>query len=163
MGIFALRDRLIEEYRRYVRGFVVVKEGDVRRFVDDHFNRGELWPEPLVQLNPSVEPGRSIDELVRQGVLHPECRNTFRRRDTEHSYGRPIVLQRHQAESLAAAASGRSYVLTTGTGSGKSLTYFITIVDYVPRNGPGKAPRRQLPRCPAPYGSCPGNRIATGA
>mgnify|MGYP000748829652 CR=1 FL=1 len=34
--------------------------------------------------------------------------------------------------------SATSYVLTTGTGSGKSLAYFIPIVDYVLRHGSGK-------------------------
>jgi ATP-dependent helicase YprA (DUF1998 family) len=34
--------------------------------------------------------------------------------------------------------TGANYVLTTGTGSGKSLSYIVPIVDHVLRRGPGR-------------------------
>jgi ATP-dependent helicase YprA (DUF1998 family) len=40
-----------------------------------------------------------------------------------------LPLHKHQAEAISLASAGESYVLTTGTGSGKSLSYFIPIVD----------------------------------
>jgi ATP-dependent helicase YprA (DUF1998 family) len=40
-----------------------------------------------------------------------------------------LPLPKHQAEAIGLALAGESYVLTTGTGSGKSLAYFIPIVD----------------------------------
>src|SRR5690606_38838109 len=93
---------------------------------------GRLWPDPLIQLNPLFEPGDSIDELVDGGVLHEECRRIFTRKvpGTE-SPGEPIRLYRHQSEAIRLARSRGNYVLTTGTGSGKSLTYIIPIVDLV--------------------------------
>src|SRR5690606_22381682 len=45
----------------------------------------------------------------------------------------PLSLYRHQREAVEAARTGDSYVLTTGTGSGKSLSYIIPIVDRVLR------------------------------
>ena len=36
------------------------------------------------------------------------------------------------------AKEGKSYVLTSGTGSGKSMTYIVPIVDHVLRRGSGK-------------------------
>ena len=54
--------------------------------------------------------------------------------------GRPIILHEHQREALN-AATGESYVVTTGTGSGKSLTYYIPIVDRIVREGSGKGVR----------------------
>ncbi|MDP9477784.1 MAG: DEAD/DEAH box helicase, partial [Actinomycetota bacterium] len=44
----------------------------------------------------------------------------------------------HQAEAIKTARAGHNYVLTTGTGSGKSLSYIVPIVDHVLRRGPGK-------------------------
>jgi ATP-dependent helicase YprA (DUF1998 family) len=42
-----------------------------------------------------------------------------------------LRLHQHQREAVEAARTGDSYVLTTGTGSGKSLAYIIPIVDRV--------------------------------
>ncbi|HCZ14851.1 MAG TPA: hypothetical protein DHV85_09675 [Candidatus Accumulibacter sp.] len=42
-----------------------------------------------------------------------------------------LRLFKHQQEALSFAQTGASYVLTTGTGSGKSLAYFIPIVDAI--------------------------------
>jgi very-short-patch-repair endonuclease len=47
-------------------------------------------------------------------------------------------LHRHQREAVEVARAGANYVLTTGTGSGKSLAYLVPIVDHVLRNGSGK-------------------------
>ncbi|WP_279473287.1 DEAD/DEAH box helicase [Actinomadura darangshiensis] len=45
-------------------------------------------------------------------------------------------MHRHQREAIDAAGAPErdSYVLTTGTGSGKSLTYIVPIVDSVLRD-----------------------------
>lgn len=47
--------------------------------------------------------------------------------------GTPLRLYKHQTDAIKIAKRGQSYVLTTGTGSGKSLGYFIPIVDDVLR------------------------------
>ncbi|WP_222850191.1 DEAD/DEAH box helicase [Allosaccharopolyspora coralli] len=52
--------------------------------------------------------------------------------------GHPLVLHQHQSEAIETAATGESYVLTTGTGSGKSLSYIVPIVDRVLREGSGR-------------------------
>ena len=49
-----------------------------------------------------------------------------------------MTLHRHQVDAIRAARDDRNYVLTTGTGSGKSLSYIIPIVDHVLRTGSGK-------------------------
>ncbi len=63
----------------------------------------------------------------------------FRRgKSPSDATGQPLLLHRHQREAIEAARTGANYVLTTGTGSGKSLAYLIPIVDHVLRNGSGK-------------------------
>ena len=69
-----------------------------------------------------------MSELVDQGLLQPPARDIFRLEN-----GRQLRLHRHQKEAVEAARTGKSYVLTTGTGSGKSLAYIIPIVDDVLR------------------------------
>ena len=66
---------------------------------------GLLWPDPQIGLNPAFEPGGTIDELVAEGLLHPECEPIFRVGKTAHdAVGRPMTLHRHQVDAIRAAA-----------------------------------------------------------
>src|SRR5262245_24977788 len=136
MNIFDLRQHLIDDYSTYIKSFIKVRNARVHEYVDEElFQRDVLWPEPLIQLNPLFEAGETVDELMAKGLLHADCGSIFRRgKDEENLEGTPFRLHRHQSEAIKLAHAGQSYVLTTGTGSGKSLSYIIPIVDYVLRN-----------------------------
>jgi hypothetical protein len=142
MNVFDLRERLVNDYADYTRSFINIRDEGIRDLVDREVAEGLLWPNPILQLNPAFEPGETIDELAEAGVLDAECRRIFRRDKTnDEPDGKPLRLHRHQAEAIKVARSGANYVLTTGTGSGKSLTYIIPIVDHVLRRGSGKGIR----------------------
>ena len=119
MDVFALRDKLIRDYATYIESFIHIGDDRVREHVDGELDAGLLWPDPLLQLNPSFEPGAWIDDLVDGGKLHPLCRDIFRLKPTNKP-DKPLRLHRHQAEAIQAASSGDSYVLTTGIGSGNA-------------------------------------------
>jgi ATP-dependent helicase YprA (DUF1998 family) len=138
MDIFDFRRRLVDDYAGYTRGFIHVREERLRDFVDRQLEEGVLWPEPLIQLNPAFEPGESIDELVARRELHQEGSRVFRRKPRPDSAGDPLRLHRHQSEAIRVARTGLPYVLTTGTGSGKSLAYIVPAVDHVLRRGSGQ-------------------------
>ncbi len=140
MDVFELRNTLISDYATYIRSFIHIQDERIHRHVADELSQGLLWPEPLLQLNPSFKPGAWIDELVRHGLLHDECRRIFQLKDP-HQPARPLRLHYHQTEAVEAAASGESYVLTTGTGSGKSLAYMVPIVNDVLQRGSGRGIR----------------------
>jgi ATP-dependent helicase YprA (DUF1998 family) len=139
MDVFQLRQQLVDDYGEYIQSFLDIADPRIRDLVERQLSEGLLWPHQLVQLNPAFEPGETVEQLVTQGVLHDECRGIFRRDKTpSNPVGRDLRLHRHQAEAIRVARSGRSYILTTGTGSGKSLAYIIPIVDHVLRRGAGK-------------------------
>src|SRR5690349_15350883 len=139
MDVFELRRQLVNDYAEYVQSFLDIADERIRTLVDESLAQGLLWPHPLIQLNPAFERGETIDALVGQGVLHEECRRIFRRaKSPEDPVGRDLQLHRHQAEAIRIARTGAPYVLTTGTGSGKSLAYIIPIVDWVLRRGSGQ-------------------------
>ncbi|MFN8542047.1 MAG: DEAD/DEAH box helicase, partial [Thermomicrobiales bacterium] len=141
MNIFQLRDEVIANYRAYVESFLRIDNPEIRSYVQQELDNGRLWPEPLVQLNPSFEPGETVEALAHQGLLVGECGRIFRRGKSEDGTpdtGQPLRLHRHQQEAVEVARTGASYILTTGTGSGKSLAYFVPIVDHVLRHGSGQ-------------------------
>lgn len=138
MNIFKLRNELVSEYSNYVDSFLQMRDQRIREYVDQEIDAGLFWPNPLIQLNPAFEAGASVDELVDDGVLDEGCRRAFRAKSEDDPAGNRLRLHRHQEQAIRAAKTGSSYVLTTGTGSGKSLAYIIPIVDHVLRRGPGK-------------------------
>lgn len=138
MDVFELRKRLVDDYSSYVKSFIRIRDKRIGTYVEERLSEGLLWPEPLIQMNPSFEMGEWIEELVDQGVLHKECREVFRIKTSSTGESAPLRLYRHQAEAARAAKTGGNYVLTTGTGSGKSLSYIVPIVNHVLKNGSGK-------------------------
>jgi ATP-dependent helicase YprA (DUF1998 family)/very-short-patch-repair endonuclease len=138
MDIFRYREDLIGDYSAYVKGFLEVHATEVEQFVTSRLDGGFLWPKPLVQLNPAFIQGPTIDDLVDQKRLHATCKQIFRRGKTvSDPLGATLRLHRHQEEAIDCAQQGVNYVLTTGTGSGKSLAYLIPIIDHVLKNGSG--------------------------
>jgi ATP-dependent helicase YprA (DUF1998 family) len=138
MNVFELNRHLISDYSSYIRSFIQIRDKQIDEYVQKSLDEGLLWPEPLIQLNPSFEPGQWIDELVTSNILHPECSRVFRINKSQQEEGQPLRLHKHQVDAIKAAKAGDSYVLTTGTGSGKSLAYIVPIVDYVLRRGSGR-------------------------
>ncbi len=128
MNVFELRDRLVADYASYTRSFIKIVDPRISAKVDSELTAGAFWPEPLLQLNPTFLPGGTIDELVASGKLHAECAKIFRidKSETDHT-GKQLLLHAHQREAILKAKEGKSYVLTSGTGSGKSLTYIVPI------------------------------------
>jgi Lhr-like helicase len=142
MDAFEVHRRLISDYQQFTEGFVDIQDSGIRDSVEDQSARGAQWPAPWLSLNPSFESGGRIDELTRGGVLHPECERIFREKQDQEDVGKAsITLHRHQREAIEVARSRRSYALTTGTGSGKSLSYIVPIVDRVLREGSGRGVR----------------------
>src|SRR5438132_10870570 len=122
MNVFELRHRVVDDYSSYVRSFIRVLDPTIAGAVDSELNGGILWPEPLIQLNPSFEPGEYIDQLVKEKLLEPECSQIFRRDKDKPDFkgvGRALRLHKHQVDAIRTAQAGHNYVLTTGTGSGK--------------------------------------------
>lgn len=129
MTIFDLHSAVLREYRDFVRSFLIIADERIRQFVDQALDeQAHLWPDFLLQVSPAYERAATVDELAQQGLLHPETARIFRT-----SSGAPFRLYWHQAQALEKAQQGRSYVVTSGTGSGKSLTYFLPIVDFILR------------------------------
>ncbi|RSM93740.1 DEAD/DEAH box helicase [Nonomuraea sp. WAC 01424] len=141
MDVFEVHQRLIRDYESYTSSLVEVRDQAIAAHVDRELQLKTRWPDPWVSLNPRFVSGGTIPELITDDVLHPGSDAIFRDKK-EGLPGSPLTLYRHQREAVELAQDGRSYVLTTGTGSGKSLTYIVPIVDSVlrdPRPGQIKA------------------------
>lgn len=138
MNIFSLRNQLIGSYSEYISSFIKIRDQKIHEYIMACLEQGLLWPDPLIQLNPTFEPGGLIEDLCSEGILNKECNRIFRRKKTVEDYGLPLRLHKHQEDAIRTAVKGNNYILTTGTGSGKSLAYIVPIVNHVLENGSGK-------------------------
>jgi hypothetical protein len=87
MNVLDLRTRLANDYARYTRSFIKIADPRINERVERALNNGALWPEPLLQLNPTFLPGGTIEDLVADATLHSECARIFRinKSDSDHS------------------------------------------------------------------------------
>ncbi|MET7712977.1 protein kinase [Streptomyces sp. NPDC005407] len=134
MDVFGIHADLISEYESFTKSATVVRDARIAGFVEDDLAAKSQWPDPWLSLNPFFADGGQVTDLVRDGVLHPRCAEIFQAGKKETSPrpdGRPLTFHLHQRQAIEAAQAGDSYVLTTGTGSGKSLAYIVPIVDRV--------------------------------
>ena len=72
MDVFRVRDKVIDDYRSFTTAVIDIKDARLKDFYQTELDRDRQWPEPWISLNPAFETGGRIDELVREGLLHPE-------------------------------------------------------------------------------------------
>ena len=136
MKAFEFNHRLVDSYARFSRSFSTVRSTDLKAEIDRQYDAGRFWPDALLSLNPRYLQGPTVDELVVSGDLDEATGRIFRFGST------PLRFHRHQAQAIAKARAGQSYVVTTGTGSGKSLCFFVPVVDAIVRARKAGRPRR---------------------
>lgn len=123
MEIFDSHQRIVKLYDNYIRSFIHIADERIGQRVSDELDAKKLYPEPLIQFNPGYEKGLAFRELCASGVLHQEVGNIF-----------DFTPHKHQESAFRLGTKGKSFVVTSGTGSGKSLTYLVPVFDFVFRN-----------------------------
>jgi len=124
MNIFKVHNQIISDYKSYIKSFLFIRDERISEVVDEELEAGRLWPEPLIQFNPTFEKGTSMSKLVDEGVVAPELNDIFDGFD----------LYRHQVEAIKKGVQDQSFIVTSGTGSGKSLTFLATIFSDLLKN-----------------------------
>ncbi len=117
MNVFQTHAGIIEDYATYIRSFLNIADPTIFEVVEEELSKGKLWPEPLLQFNPSFEIVGSVTDLANTGTLHSDIADIF----TGYS------LYRHQVEAIQLGTAGKDFIVTSGTGSGKSLTYIFPL------------------------------------
>ena len=129
LDIFALREHLAKQYRAFATSFTTIHSKDINDEIQKIYDNAHYWPAPLIQINPNYKKAdATIEQLIQAHSLEPEIAQIFCNDNKV-----PLRLYEHQIESIAHANRHESYVVTTGTGSGKSLCFFIPIVNTIIR------------------------------
>ena len=117
MNVFDLRDCVVADYASYIKSFINIADPEISKTVHSALSDGKLWPDPLLQFNPAYEQVGSVESIAQAGILHSAMPSIFK----------GYSIYRHQLEAIRLGVQGRDFVVTSGTGSGKSLTYIASI------------------------------------
>jgi len=122
MDPFKIYKAVKEQYKSYIQTFQVFKSDRIRSFVETGINNGSmLWQEPVIQINKRYKAGEPLTELIGKGWLHANCNEVYP----------GFIPYAHQQKAVEIAAYRKENLLvTTGTGSGKSICFELPIVSY---------------------------------
>ena len=121
----ASSELIMTSYRRYLRSLLPIRDKAIATALDEQIVSSPLLAKgPFLEATPPYETGASLRELIDEGVLDPGMR----------ALGGPALpldrpLYRHQDQAIKKAVAGRNLVVATGTGSGKTETFLLPILN----------------------------------
>ena len=117
---------ITDDYLRYLSSVFSIHDPEYQhQFSEQLKHRDVFYKGPYLEVTDAFVKGPSIRQLITEGKLPEEFEKLGFHLD------RPLY--QHQADALNVAASGRNLVVSTGTGSGKTESFLIPILDYILR------------------------------
>lgn len=120
----------------YIR-FSLPIEKSVHEFtphVEKLFAEHKFAKAPYLELMTGYKAGESLQELAEDGVIHAETASIFAKAFLGADTPEKFFLYTHQANAIRAVCGhGKNLIVCSGTGSGKTETFLIPLVDYLVR------------------------------
>ena len=122
MDPFKIHKAVKDQYKSYIQTFQVFKNADIKAFVDEGINKRKmLWQEPVIQISKRFKAGLPVTDLISKNWLHSNCIKIYP----------GFIPYAHQQKALEIASNKKeNLIVTTGTGSGKSICFELPIVSY---------------------------------
>lgn len=111
-----------ERYKEYLKSSFKFGKSNLQKLFIEQLDREELFKGPYVDMSFPFERGKNLDSLINEGVV---CK-LFRRLE-DIKFTRPLYS--HQEEAIRLIGRGRSAIITTGTGSGKTESFLYPILN----------------------------------
>ncbi|MBU8833321.1 DEAD/DEAH box helicase [Mycolicibacterium goodii] len=126
-------------YRRYLSSLLAVRDPKIDAALRKAIDGTNLLDKgPYLEATPPYAPGKPLRDLIAEGVLAPSFAELA---SDALPLDRPLYV--HQEQSIRKVAAGRNIVVATGTGSGKTESFLLPILDSLVREreqgglGPG--------------------------
>jgi ATP-dependent helicase YprA (DUF1998 family)/very-short-patch-repair endonuclease len=122
----AVRD-LVGEYRRFLRTSYRFLDPHLRDQFEAHLSTVDVIVRgPFVTLGRDFVKGGPLSDLIANGAAHPELPRA------RWAFGAEPMFA-HQQRAFDIGRAGRSFVVTTGTGSGKTEAFLLPVFDGILR------------------------------
>lgn len=120
-------DKLRDDYLNYISSILSVKDSKITSLAHEAVRRAEFVKGPYLETTLPFQDGKSLKELVEEGLLSSE----FEKMGRSVHYS-DWKLRIHQEQALRKSIQDKcNIVVSTGTGSGKTECYLYPVFDYL--------------------------------
>ena len=92
---------------------------------------------PYLEVNDVFQSGKSIEQLIEEGVLSPLFRRLEEKKELSSKNKKSLPIERplylHQEKAIRTLVCGKNAVVSTGTGSGKTNCFLIPVINELLR------------------------------
>ncbi len=112
-------------YKRYLKTLLAPRDERLAAAFDAEIDVSTMLIKgPILEMTPPYETGATCRQLIDEGVLHPE----FVKINSEAlPIDQPLYV--HQESAIRKFIAGRNLAVSTGTGSGKTESFLIPIIN----------------------------------
>ena len=112
-------------YKRYLKTLLAPSDPKMARAFENEIDESQLLTKgPLLELTPPYALGCTPRQLINDGTLHP----AFAQLDS-NAIPLDRALYVHQETAIRKLVAGRNLVVSTGTGSGKTESFLVPILN----------------------------------
>jgi len=120
--ILSATKHIIDKYTRYLKTMFDISDPVYKKLFDQEMEKiGSFYKGPYLDVVDSFQNGKSVPELIEEGILNPDFEKI------ENIYIKNLFV--HQESSLRKIEAGKNVVVSTGTGSGKTESFLIPILN----------------------------------
>lgn len=118
-------ERITEFYRRYLLTTFSTNKSEYNRQLKEALNQPKAISDgPYISMTDPYKKGMSLQELASEGVVSKSILSIDGFHPTRSLYS-------HQEEAVRKAKAGKNLVVTTGTGSGKTESFLIPVINQL--------------------------------
>ena len=126
MNPFILDQKVKEEFKNHIKSRFPIRNPVLKEKFEKLIEEAEiLWKGPFLSQGLSFKLSKTVDELIEEGLIDPTSRAFF-----EYN---TIYAHQYQAFKNIILKKGQTHIntmITTSTGSGKTESFLLPILDY---------------------------------
>lgn len=120
-------NEIVDKYIRYINTSLFIKDNDYMKQLKEILKqKDKIAKGAYLDVSDTFEKGHTLRELISEGILCPEMLNV---KSNKLPLDRPLYI--HQEEAIKKVVKGINLVVTTGTGSGKTESFLIPILNHL--------------------------------
>ena len=125
-------ENIKEEFVSYIATSFSFANSNLRKQFVNELN-SQISNGPWLEINDIFKTGKSINQLIDEGVLVNSYRDLEAKKPNSKLYRKMLPIDRplysHQEKAIRTIVSGENAVVSTGTGSGKTNCFLIPVLN----------------------------------